>query len=85
METGIRRHMMKCKKCEAELQEAYTDFVASYLGYAERYVNCWECKTVNVVRYEEVKVIGTYPMDRHNTDVLIQKEEQDNDKNKNKT
>jgi len=64
MESGIRRRVMKCKYCGTEIKEEYLDDMASYIGYCERYVNCWECKTVNVVRYEKVKVVRAYPMDR---------------------
>ena len=56
---------MKCKNCGKEIMESYTDFIAAYLGYVERYINCWECKTVTIFRYNMDKMVGSYPMTRY--------------------
>ena len=65
METGTKEDNMHCKNCGHKITESYTDFAATYLGYVERYVNCWECKSVTVFRYELKRTVGGYPMSRH--------------------
>ena len=56
---------MKCKNCGKEIGVSYTDFLAGYMDRVERYVNCWECKTTTILRYEFDKEVGSYPMVRN--------------------